>query len=432
MAHNRWLGRAGAVAEVNILTVTGVWAAGKKITITINGKDLVITIGSLITTAQVATTIKEAWEGESFTDTTATVVPDGGGPDFTEHSEMTATVSGSAVTLTADTAGVPWNTNDGMNVTEDADGGITWTQNTADTVATGPNFADNVDNWSAGTLPTTAEDVWVDNSDVSIQYGLDKIADTLATLNIAASFTGDIGLPRTNASGYPEYRKDYWAIEATDINVGYGEGQGSGRIKLDSLAVQSDVAVESTGSSAEPGVSTFLWKGTHVDNTLRVMDGSVGVAEFNGEEANLASATIAGGEIYLSEGITWKAANTIDIETAEVTLRIDTAGVATVTNSGGTLAITTTAAVLFDAVIVATLNAKGGTTTIRGTGTITACNVGGLIEDVGLLDCRQDNALRTFTTLTLKRNGQFDDNVSNPATVTTLAKGSDVRSLAAL
>ena len=42
-------------------TVAGTWAAGDTATITINGKSLVVTIGSLVTTAQVATTIVQAF-----------------------------------------------------------------------------------------------------------------------------------------------------------------------------------------------------------------------------------------------------------------------------------------------------------------------------------------------------------------------------------
>src|SRR3972149_4873907 len=106
MANKRWLGRAGAVAEVNTITIALTWAAGDTITVTINAKDLLVTIGTLVTTAQVATTLKQAWEGETFTDTTATVRPAGGGPDFTEYAEITATVSGSVGTLTGDTGGV--------------------------------------------------------------------------------------------------------------------------------------------------------------------------------------------------------------------------------------------------------------------------------------------------------------------------------------
>src|SRR3970040_2704259 len=114
MANKRWLGRAGAVAEVNTITIALTWAAGDTITVTINAEDLLVTIGTLVTTAQVATTLKQAWEGETFTDTTATVRPSGGGPDFTEYSEITATVSGSVVTLAGDTAGGPRDVNSGM------------------------------------------------------------------------------------------------------------------------------------------------------------------------------------------------------------------------------------------------------------------------------------------------------------------------------
>ena len=69
MASNRWLGRAQAIAQVDTVTSTGSPATNDTITLTINTKSLVITIGeSSPTTTTVALAIKEAWEDETFTD----------------------------------------------------------------------------------------------------------------------------------------------------------------------------------------------------------------------------------------------------------------------------------------------------------------------------------------------------------------------------
>ena len=135
---SEWANEAATrVAEVNTITIANTWAAADTITVEINGKPLLVTIGSLITTAQVANTLKQAWEGEDFTDGTATVSPSGGGPALDEYSQITATVSGSIVTLTADNAGVRRNTNTVMTVAENTAGDGTATL-ASSVVAAGP------------------------------------------------------------------------------------------------------------------------------------------------------------------------------------------------------------------------------------------------------------------------------------------------------
>jgi hypothetical protein len=117
-----WDSVAAAVAEVNTITVANTWAQNDTCTITIHGVTLVVTVGTLVTTAQVATTIQEAWEGATLTDGSASVAPTGGGPVLRDHGNLTATVSGSVVTLTADRAGERFNTNSAMTVTESTAG----------------------------------------------------------------------------------------------------------------------------------------------------------------------------------------------------------------------------------------------------------------------------------------------------------------------
>ena len=99
MASNRWLGRAQAIAQVDTVTMagTGNWVTGDTITLTINAKSMVVTVGSLLSDSDVARTVKEAWEGETFADGTASRIPAGGGPDIIEFAEITATKSGDVV-----------------------------------------------------------------------------------------------------------------------------------------------------------------------------------------------------------------------------------------------------------------------------------------------------------------------------------------------
>ena len=64
----RWIGAAGAVAEVNTITIGGTWVQGDQVTITINAKTLIITVGTLVTTDEVAQTVMEGFNGDAFTD----------------------------------------------------------------------------------------------------------------------------------------------------------------------------------------------------------------------------------------------------------------------------------------------------------------------------------------------------------------------------
>ena len=81
MATNRWIGKAKQVTQVDKIAISGSWASTNTITVTINGVAAVLTVGALTTTDQVATSLKQAWNGETLTDTSASCSPtiaDGG------------------------------------------------------------------------------------------------------------------------------------------------------------------------------------------------------------------------------------------------------------------------------------------------------------------------------------------------------------------
>jgi trimeric autotransporter adhesin len=411
MATRRWLGRAQAIAQVDTVTVADTWAQNDTVTLTINQKSLVVTIGTLITTAQVATTVKQAWENQDLTDTAASFTPARGGQDIIEHAEITATVSGSVVTLTHDTAGVPFT----LTVSETTAGDGTATEATA-TAATGPNFWDNVDNWSGGAVPVAADDVYIDNSSVSIQYALSQAGATLASLTIAQNFTGDIGLPKRNRSGYVEYRDDYLAIDATSVLIGRGRGSGSSRIKIDSGTVQTAVVVERTGGTAEDGLPAVIWKGTNASNTMEVVNGTVGVARFGGELATLTTLLVTNGDVHCGAG---SSLNTVSNEAGNIECF---SNLFSLTVSSGTVTVGGDAT-------CATLNLNGGVVFYESSGTITTANVGG--PNGAELDCSKDGSSRTITTTNLKPGGLITDPLQTITYTNGVAISSDVRSLSA-
>ena len=59
MTERRWACGLAPVPAKYTITVADTWAAADTATVTINEKDLTLTVGSLVTTTQAATSIKE-------------------------------------------------------------------------------------------------------------------------------------------------------------------------------------------------------------------------------------------------------------------------------------------------------------------------------------------------------------------------------------
>lgn len=355
MATCSWIGNAAATKDVWTDTIANTWATGDSTTVTINGKDLVITIGSLVTTTQVATTIKEAFNSSTLTDTTASVSPSAGGQSMPEFAELVATSSGSVVTLTAVTAGVPTT----VSVSETTAGDGTATLAHA-TTATGPNYWTNTDNWAGGAVPVNSDDVIIDRP-VSILYGIDQNAVTLASLTVTERFTGDsvfIGLPVRNASGYEEYREDELKISATTVSI----RGGSKRIKLNTGTAQTALSVYESGNAADTARGAIQWRGTHASNVVNVYGGNFYAAANGGDTATIATFRQTAGTAVLSSGCTLTT-----IDKSGGTLTTDAAAT-TVTNDGGTITIRQGAHT--------TLTANGGNVQYLGTGTVTTLVVG--------------------------------------------------------
>lgn len=398
MATPSWLGNAVAIKDKWTITVANTWAAADTGTVTINGKDLIVTIGSLVTTAQVAATIKEAWESGAFTDTTASCTPSGGGTSIPEMAELTATVSGSTVILTADTAGVPHT----ISVSEVTAG--TGTLAIAHTTtATGPNYWDNVDNWDTGAVPVSTDTVYVDRP-VSILYGIDQNAVTLAVMIITARFTSSayIGLPVRNTNGYDEYREKCLKISITAFTT-YGN---SGRIKINFGTAQNTSHVYATGSTADTDRGALQLLGTHASNAINVYGGDVSIATALGEVATFATVKQTGGTLETGAGVT----------------------LTNVTNTGGTLTVASSTTTLLHEAGTLTVNggtqtaltALAGDVTITGTTTVTTLRQGTATVNAGI------NV--TFTTID-KADGELTcqsgaTTVTNDAGTITFTTGS--------
>lgn len=383
MSSLRWVAAALDVYQSDLITVTGTWAANDTAVITIGARSITVTIGATVTVTAVASAIKEAINGDAITgDATRSA----SGADIPEFGEVTATSNVGVVTVTANTAGRPFT----MTASETTAGSGTAVRS-ASVACTGSEWWDNTANWDSGALPADGDTVFFDNSERSVRYGLDQSAIELAALNIALSYTGEIGLPEINAEGgYHEYRSQYLTIGPVILKVGAGTGNGSGRLKINSGSDPCSVTVYATGSSADE-LPAFLWKGTDATNTLVMVGGSVGVAMFGGETATLSTINRSGGDLVTGSGVTLSGALT-------------GAGGAWICNSAIATSYVQTggAAVLNGAGAVAQLNVLSGPVSYNTTGTLGGATV---LAGDGVLDFG-GNSIATTVTNPIDLHGQ--------------------------
>jgi hypothetical protein len=254
MATKYWVGRAASVAQITKVVFSSI-VSTNIYSVTINGKTVSVVAAST-SLGDLIDALVNAWNSSAEP----------------EHRELVAarredpTLSG--LQLTAINAGVP------CTVTASATTGTaTVTQPTA---ASGPNFWDIADNWLGGSLPSAADDIVVRDSSVSILYGLTD-TNNYASLKIESSFTGTVGLPDTNPSGYPEYRTTRLTLgtgSAITVDLGYGVGAFSGRIRLDLQG--SNVTYTVSGAGSNFGAAfPFELRNPGSGSTVRVYAGGV-------------------------------------------------------------------------------------------------------------------------------------------------------------
>lgn len=412
MAEKIWLGGAPAVAQVSTITVAGTWAANDTATLTIGNITLTLTVGTDITTTAIATALKEMFNGDTQTGTGDHVFSNTG-DNIPQFNEITATSDAAVITFTGDTAGKPFTITPGEVTAGDGAMGA-FTEVTA---ATGPNDWGNADNWDTDSVPASSDDVVIDGrSEHPIKYGLDQNAVTLASLTILNSYTQSIGLAEINAdvSGetYPEYRETYLKVSATLLHI-QGEGNGSGRIKLDVGSNASTMSISAAGRAVEAGIPAVLIVGTNSSNVARVTRGDVGFAFYDKESAHLATLDV-GFETNAAGDATVRCGDGVDITDAAIT---QSGGTLTLnsTTSGGTI-VQSGGALFLRAGAHASVTADG-TLHVIGTGTITALSSSG-----GVLDFRRGSGAVTVSACVVGRGSSIHD----PAKRVTWSTGLDL------
>lgn len=374
MARNKWRGDALAVAQISKFTVTAVGVLGDTISVTINRKTITYTMLGT----------------ETATSAAAALVLLLTASQIAEFLEVAWTSVGADVYGTAATAGVPF------TFTNGATGGATVGAITTPTASAGPNHWDTAANWTLNAVPVNTNDIDLESSAVSILYGLAQSGVTAASLNIASTFTGKIGLPATNAAGYVEYRDTYLQIGATTCTIGSGLGSGSSQLKIDFGAIQTAVVVYATATGGLSGNPAAFFKGTHASNTLTVVSGAVGIGFDLGTNFRTATLSIGGDESgggigpNVQIGAACQMAD-VNVQGGKVLFMVGTAtpAVTNLVQDGGEVTVN-------GPITVTAHQLRGGKFYWDGSGTVTTLNNVG-----GYWDASRDPRAKTVTNCTV-------------------------------
>lgn len=394
MSNNYWIGKGKAYAQIGEFQVTAFDAA------TIYG----IEIGG----------VKVSVFGNTDVDGTAaallTALQASDHPYFTSivWSVVTDTIQGTAVE-----AGNPWIAISTVDL-----GTGTFAAYNQLLENRSPNGWDYDLNWSLGVIPVTGDVVILENSNVSIRWGLEQSAQTLLRFLIKKSFTGKIGLKEkefavsangeTTVNTAIEYRQKYLNIKASDVQIGENlqstTAQGSGLIKLDLDDAVSIVTIYDSASSQEtnkPAIQ-LLANNASTQIFVRKAKGGIGIAVGEAFETSLI-ASVDIGENMVSNGVQLGAGVTFTSWTQK---------------SGKNF--------IESAATIALIDCYGGTLNLEGDYTVTECNVG----DTGVVN---GNNIKTagdaITTLNMLNGGQMNTlGSAEPRTynVVNLNKGSRI------
>lgn len=259
MASLYFKGSATSTAQVDTLTVGGTVETDDVFNIIITDEAgnavTLATVAGSATIATVCTTIAAAFNAST---------------DY-RLTPITALAGATTVTLTADTAGVPFYCT--VTTTENG-GGAADAQTfvrTATTANSGPSDWNTALNWSTGSIPVNSDNVVIDSRNAvtaGIIYGLNQSAVTLASLDLSGNYK-PIGTELADLR-----------IGVTAWDIGRPLPDGSSPTlptitKINTGTVQTAGTVHSTRTSGSNGFPPVQLKGTHASNAYLVKGTSV-------------------------------------------------------------------------------------------------------------------------------------------------------------
>jgi hypothetical protein len=371
MAINRWINNTGAeVAQVKTFTITADSTSNTAVwTFTLTMDDgstatVTYTEDGSPTVAEIATGLFNAWNASTH-------------PAIARITA--ANPSAGVVTLTADTAGVPFS----VALADSDDGTHTETNTTANV---GNNDYNTARNWSLNTVPASTNDVEIggptSGQSVSILYGLNQSAIDIAAFNVRKDYNGQIGREEDGKSYYLRIDPD---------TVDY---QGASNLALiDIGSANISPQIECNGSALNGKFALYI-KGSDIA-TLEVRKGKVAIAPLTGETATVATLLVSyatnplsDSDVTIGSGVTLttltQSGGKVELRCAATTVTTGASGVCTTAGSG---AITTWHAY--------------GKIYPNSTGTITTLNLYGLMDQTG------DRNSRTISTTNIKPGSEI-------------------------
>lgn len=396
MARKVWKGGAPAVAEVQTIAVDGTWANADTATIVMNEKKVTYTVAGLTGNTQ-------AWVNSQLCTAINTAKNTTCIPEFREITPVNT--SNTVMTITGPSIGKPFTL-----TTEEVTAGNGELGDPATTQSgQGPNHFFLANNWAINGVPASGDLLIYEDSDVDCLYGLSRGNQCYNTI-VKQSFTGTLGLPRTNkddaAYPYVEYRERYLKAVMNTITIGQGTGSGSGRLMFNPCNVKNGrINIYDAGSAAEANIEPILLVNT--SNTTH-LSASKGIASINRhlgeigyeiEPAELHTLRIGYRSSQAGDVIVRSGSNTT-LNTVEMnggTLEVEENGIITLNMSEGDVSILDGAGT--------TWNIDAGTVKYLGDDTLTTVRVGG----GATLDFRADMRGRTVTNMELHARGSLHD-----------------------
>lgn len=422
-----WTGGAQDVPQITTIAVTGTWSTSDTGSVTCNNKSVTVTIGTATSTSDVAAAMVAAINSDDKSTETNDLVGDEskniGGQQIGEFKDFVATASGSTITLKSTTDGVPFNVNVSDTAASGALGSPTNSQE-----ATGKNHFDDAKNWDQGSAPANGDTVVFPPGNISCLYGLDSSV-TIAGFDRNRSYTGNIGLARTNAThsgkSYREYRTRH--LKATPHTSGavfrLGSGGGStalsGRTNLNFGDQNPEVIVEAGPAAGSDGIKPieFMTGAGVID--LTIYQGHVSLGAYGEKQCNFGATRVgvldeeaSAASLHINAA---PSSASILLNSGMVTLEVALGG--TMNIYGGTLTVESGAQ--------ATANLYGGTLVYNSTGTLTTVN-----NYSGQADFSQDSRSKTVTNTNIWDDGTSDTRHRDPHKVITYTNGIDLEDCA--
>lgn len=277
-----------AVAMVDTLTLGGTWEANDEVNITLAnqaGETVTLNVVAGSTTiATIATTIAAAFNAST-------------NPLF---AAITALAGATTVTLTADTAGVPFT----CTVTTTENGGGAADAQTFVRTATTANVSTSdwstALNWNLFAVPVSSDNTDLDGrATAAIIYGLNQSAVTLTKLQIWRSMPYNVGTATAPLR-----------ISATTLEIGKNPDDGSNPsgpqlVYVDTGSNASTTTVWGGRTSGVSGMMNVTLKGANAGNSYRQYGGSAGIATCKpGDTAQYPTVTLSAGTLVLGAGMT--------------------------------------------------------------------------------------------------------------------------------